>query len=75
LQHINRQTNRIKMATVKLIINKKVVKKDGTTTIYLQYCYNSDIRTLINTRIYVSPNEWNAERNEIRRSTENHNKS
>ncbi|MER0441562.1 phage integrase SAM-like domain-containing protein [Emticicia sp. W12TSBA100-4] len=60
------------MATVKLIINKKHLKKDGTTPIYLQYCYTSDKRTLIHTSIFISPSEWNFEKTEVRRSAENY---
>lgn len=62
------------MATIKLIINKKYLKKDGTTPIYLQYCYNSDKRTLIHTNIFIAPSEWNFDKTEIRRSVDNHTK-
>lgn len=60
------------MATVKLVINKNSLKKDGTTPIYLQYSYSSEKRTLLHTNIFISPIDWNTEKTEIRRSAENH---
>lgn len=58
------------MATVKLVIKNKATKKDGTTPIYLQYCYDSEIRTLINTGEFIEPKHWNFEKDIVRKSYE-----
>jgi hypothetical protein len=45
---------------VKPICNIKRCRKDGTTFIYLQYCYSwdPDLKTLLNTQIAIPPAYW-----------------
>jgi hypothetical protein len=35
------------------------MRKDGTSIIFLQYCYSIDKRTLLNTGISIPPSLWN----------------
>jgi site-specific recombinase XerD len=44
---------------LKLICDKRFVRKDGTTFIYIQYCYSAEKRTLLNTKIAIPPAFWN----------------
>jgi hypothetical protein len=44
---------------LKPICIPKDVRRDGTTLIYLQYCYSGEKRTLLNTEIAIPPNFWN----------------
>lgn len=37
----------------------KKARRDGTSTIFFQYCYNATQRTLLNTEIAVPPVYWN----------------
>lgn len=56
------------MRSTKLVIKTSTSKKDGTTPIYIQYSYNREKRTLLNTQKRIAPKFWNAERGEVRRS-------
>jgi integrase len=44
---------------LKLICDGKKVRRDGTTLIYIQYCFSAERRTLLNTEIGIPPNFWN----------------
>ena len=44
---------------IKPICEKKFLRRDGTSLIYIQYCYSSEKRTLLNTEIAIPPNSWN----------------
>jgi hypothetical protein len=44
---------------VKLIQKKGAVRKDGTSIIFIQYCYSSDERILLDSGIAIPPNFWN----------------
>jgi len=44
---------------VKLIQKKGAVRKDGTSIIFIQYCYSGDERILLNSGIAIPPNFWN----------------
>jgi predicted RNA-binding protein YlxR (DUF448 family) len=44
---------------IKPISEPKNVRRDGTTFIYIQYCYSSEKRKLLNTEIAIPPNFWN----------------
>jgi hypothetical protein len=44
---------------VKLIIKKGAVRMDGTAVIFLQFCYNSEQRILLNTDVAIPPKYWN----------------
>jgi site-specific recombinase XerD len=44
---------------LKLICDKRFIRKDGTTFIYIQYCFSASKRTLLNTKIAIPPQFWN----------------
>lgn len=44
---------------LKLICELKNVRRDGTSLIYIQYCFSADKRTLLNTQISIHPLYWN----------------
>ncbi len=44
---------------IKPICSPKKVRKDGTSPIFLQYCYSATKRTLLNTGINIPPDCWN----------------
>lgn len=50
---------------IKLIIKKEKVHKDGTSMIFLQYCYSAQRRVLISTGIAIPPSYWNARTSSI----------
>lgn len=45
---------------IKPICNKKKVRRDGTSIIFIQYCFSSTNRTLLNTEIAIPPQYWDA---------------
>jgi hypothetical protein len=47
------------MLPIKPVCAKKDMRKDGTSIIFLQYCYSIDKRTLLNTGISIPPGLWN----------------
>ncbi|MCW3107422.1 MAG: integrase [Segetibacter sp.] len=44
---------------IKPICDRRFIRKDGTTFIYIQYCYSAQKRTLLNTKIAIPPAFWN----------------
>jgi len=44
---------------IKTICNPKFARRDGTTNIFIQYCYSSTHRTLLNTEIAIPASFWN----------------
>jgi integrase len=44
---------------LKAICDPKKTRRDGTSLIYLQYCFSSEHRTLLNTEIAIPPAYWN----------------
>ena len=38
---------------------EKFLRRDGTSLIYIQYCFSSEKRTLLNTEIAIPPNSLN----------------
>lgn len=44
---------------LKLICDAKKIRRDGTTLIYIQYCFSTERRTLLNTEIGIPPTFWN----------------
>ncbi len=44
---------------LKLICESRFARKDGTSLIYVQYCYCPEKRTLLNTEIAIPSNYWN----------------
>ncbi|MDF2189819.1 site-specific integrase [Paraflavitalea sp. CAU 1676] len=44
---------------IKLICRKNKLNGDGTTTVFIQYCYDADHKTLLHTGIKIPPLYWN----------------
>lgn len=44
---------------IKPICSAKKIRRDGTSPIFLQYCYSATYRTLLNTGINIPPDCWN----------------
>ena len=44
---------------IKAICEERFMRKDGTSLIYIQYCYSAEKRTLLNTEIAIPPDCWN----------------
>ena len=44
---------------IKLILKKGATRKDGTSVVFIQYCYSAEERTLLNTGIAIPSNFWN----------------
>lgn len=44
---------------IKPICDERFIRKDGTSFIYIQYCYSTHSRTLLNTKILIPPIYWN----------------
>lgn len=47
---------------IKPICESKEMRRDGTSIIYIQYCYSAEKRTLLNTQISIPPESWNKRR-------------
>lgn len=47
---------------IKPICKKALMRRDGTSIIFIQYCHSLEKRTLLNTGIAVPPNYWNLKR-------------
>ena len=43
---------------LKMICELKKMRRDGTSIVYIQYCFTSSKRTLLNTEIEIPPNYW-----------------
>jgi integrase len=44
---------------IKAICKSRKIRKDGTNSVFIQYCFNSEKRTLLNTGIAVPSKFWN----------------
>ena len=44
---------------IKPICSPRKIRRDGTSQIFLQYCYSATNRTLLNTGINIPPDCWN----------------
>ncbi len=44
---------------IKPICERRFARKNGTSLIYIQYCYSAEKRTLLNTEIAIPPQFWN----------------
>lgn len=53
------------MAPLKPICERKNMRKDGTSIIFIQYCYSPEHRTNLNTEIAIPPAFWNKKRQSI----------
>lgn len=47
------------MLPLKLICERKDMRRNGTSLIYIQYCFSAEKRTLLNTQIAIPPEYWN----------------
>ena len=47
---------------IKPVCERKYIRRDSTSLIYIQYCYSSKNRTLLNNEIAIPPNYWNKKR-------------
>lgn len=47
---------------IKPICERKFIRRNGTSLIYIQYCYSSEQRILLNTKIAIPPDFWNKKR-------------
>lgn len=56
------------MKTVKLIIQKGKVKKDGTTTIFLKYHYSRNERKMFTSEKSIDPKFWNSNTQKVRKT-------
>jgi hypothetical protein len=45
-----------------LICEKKDVRRDGTSIVFIQYCYSSERRTNLNTGVAIPPKYWSKKR-------------
>jgi hypothetical protein len=45
-----------------LICEKKDMRKDGTSIVFIQYCYSSEKRTTLNTGIAIPAKYWSKKR-------------
>lgn len=50
---------------IKPICKKEWSRRDGTSVIFLQYCFNSEERVLVDTGLSIPPEYWNRENNRI----------
>ncbi len=53
---------------LKAICDARKARRDGTSLIYLQYCYSSEHRTLLNTEIAIPATCWNRKKSCITKS-------
>lgn len=44
---------------IKPVCNRQFIRKNGTSLIYIQYCFSPESRTLLNTEIAIPPVYWN----------------
>lgn len=61
-----------KMKTIKVIIRSKTTKANGTSPIYLQYSYDREKRTLLNTGKTIEPRFWDEINGKVKRSYDDH---
>lgn len=47
---------------LKLVCKSSKIRRDGTSLIFIQYCYNSEKRALLNTEIAIPPAYWKRSR-------------
>ena len=53
---------------IKPICDAKKARRDGTSLIYLQYCYSSSNRTLLNSQIAIPAKYWDEQKQAIRKN-------
>ncbi len=50
---------------IRPVCNSSKVRRDGTSLIFIQYCFSSENKTLLNTGIAIPPNYWHKKLNRI----------
>ena len=50
------------MLPIKPVCKKALMRKNGTSFIFIQYCHSQEKRTLLNSGIAIPPNYWNQKR-------------
>ena len=50
---------------IKPICSAAKIRRDGTSLIFIQYCFSADNKTLLNTDIAIPPNFWHKKLNYI----------
>jgi hypothetical protein len=53
------------MLPLKLVCKSKNIRRDGTSLVYIQYCFNAEKRTLLNTQVAIPPSFWNKKRTSV----------
>jgi hypothetical protein len=51
--------------SIKPICERRFMRKNGTSLIYIQYCYSPEKRTLLNTGLAIPPEFWNRKRSTV----------
>ncbi|MES2329699.1 MAG: phage integrase SAM-like domain-containing protein [Bacteroidota bacterium] len=51
---------------LKKICDKKRIRRDGNSTVFIQYCFTSERRTLLNTSVNIPPKYWDAGKQMVR---------
>lgn len=59
------------MKTIKTVIRKNNIREDGTTPIYLQYLYDREHRTFLNTGKRIETINWDAAKGKVKRAQSN----
>ena len=60
------------MVPLKFRCDNRKTRRDGTSLIYLQYCFSSDKRTLLNTGIGIPFKFWNPKKQAIQKDLPPH---
>lgn len=53
---------------LKPICTSKDIRKDGTSLIFIQYCFSAENRTALNTKIAIPPKNWDEKKLTIRQN-------
>lgn len=53
---------------LKPICNARTVRRDGTSIIFIQYCFSTDNRTTLNSKLAIPPKYWDKKRLSISRN-------
>ncbi|MDP1812407.1 MAG: phage integrase SAM-like domain-containing protein [Sediminibacterium sp.] len=51
---------------LKRVCNKKRIRRDGCSTVFIQYCFTSERRTLLNTSIFIPPKYWDDDKQVVK---------
>jgi len=51
---------------IKPICDKNKIRKNGTSLIFIQYCFSAESKTLLNTEIAIPPNYWHKKHHRVK---------